>query len=147
MSDPIDTGGLKDYGGLKPKKADPFDIQALSISELIALRADIDARLPATSLKDFDVEEQTLLHYHSLRELQKEIADDDKIPTNQKAQVANSISASLREITKMRTEIYNAEQFRRMEAALAKALRGTTAEFQKSFFELYGKTAEEMANG
>jgi hypothetical protein len=149
MSDPIDTGpapGLKKYTlKEKPEKALP-ELDGLGIDQLLQLRDDIDARLPATNLRDFNLEQATLLHYLSLRELQKGVNTADDVPTNQKAQVANSISAALKEITKMRNEIYNAEQFRLMEGALAKALKDMPADFVERFFALYGKKAEEMAN-
>jgi hypothetical protein len=148
MSDPIDTGGegLKDLGGLKKREKAAIDLDKMDLATLLQLRSDIDKRLPATNLRDFNVEEATLIHYHTLQSLQGDIQGDDSVPANQRAQVANSISAALRDIIKMRNEIYNAEQFRRMEAALAKALRGVAPELREAFFAIYGKTAEEMAN-
>lgn len=148
MSDPIDTGmsQLKDYGQLKkPPKSAQKDLKSLNTGELLALRDEIDALLPPLSLKTLNAEQELLLQYLRVKELQTEVAGDDGTPTNQKAQVANSVANTLREITRLRNEIYNGEQFRLMEAALARALRSLPAETQQVFYTAYKKAAEDMA--
>lgn len=118
----------------------------MSLDELLALRSEIDTLLPTVSLKDFNAQEEVLLQYHRIKALQAEVAVDQDTPTNQKAQVANTVARLLSDIIGMRNELYNTEQCRLMEAALAKALRGQTEDFRTAFFEAYKKTAEEMAN-
>jgi hypothetical protein len=149
--DPIDTGNPPKTGGLKPyslgntQKRPDLDLEAMDVSELLALRDKIDAKLPSTSLKDINVEQEVLLQYYRVKDLQEKAADAPDVPTNQRAQVANSVANTLKEIVKMREKVYNAEQFRKMEAALAKVLRTQPKEVQDAFFAAYEKSATEMA--
>lgn len=158
MSDPIDTGDLaraaqdgQKPAGLKPYslKKDPIsgenDLKSMSLRELLHLRDQIDTLLPATDLKSLNLVQLTLLDYYKARELLVEIQNDTMTPVNQKAQVMNTVRNTLAEITRMRNEVYNGEQFRMMEAALAKALKKLPKEAQDMFFEAYGKLAEDMA--
>lgn len=152
MSDPIDAGNTQFSSGLKPyslanaEKKGEMDLDSLKVSELLALRDKIDAKLPATSLKDLDVEKEVLLQYVRVRELQEATTVALDVPTNQRAQVANAVANTLKEIVKMREKVYNSEQFRKMEASLAKALRTLPEEAQKVFYEAYERAAEEMAD-
>lgn len=152
MSDPIDTGNAQIPTGLKPfslsnaMKEAVLDIESMEIGELLALRDKIDAKLPSTSLRDIDVEQEVLLQYYRVKALQDKTATADDVPTNQRAQVANTVANTLKEIVKMRSEVYNTEQFRKMEAALAKALRTMPEEAQNVFYETYEKVAQEMAD-
>ena len=60
---------------------------------------------------------------------------DESIPPNQVAQVFNTISAILKEIVKMQTELHNAEKVKKLEAAMIEALKNTaTEEVQDAFF-------------
>lgn len=60
---------------------------------------------------------------------------DDNTPANQVAQVMNTITAILKEIVKMQTDLYNAERVKKLEAAMIEALKNTaTEEVQDAFF-------------
>lgn len=151
MSDPIDTGegfleGLKDYslGNFAKDRGIPLD--SMDLLELLALRDEIDAKLPKTTLKDVNVEQEVLLQYIRVKELQSHVAQDRSVPTNQRAQVSNTVAKCLSEIVRMRSEVYNTEQFRLMEAALAKALKTLPEAAQTVFYGAYQKIAEEMAD-
>lgn len=135
-------GGLKNDDS-KPKN----DLNSMTELELLQLRDEIDEKLPALALKDFNLEEELLLQYRKAKALQTLVMDDNGTPTNQKAQVANSISKLLADITRMRNEIYNGEQARLLEAAVAKSLSLMTKEAQAKFFEVYQRNAEELARG
>ena len=43
------------------------DIDNMSVEELLALRAEIDARLPATSLKDMNLEKELIIPHQRWR--------------------------------------------------------------------------------
>ena len=136
---------LKDYSLVPAKKLDKTDLKALTTSELLALRDQIDMLLPKTSIKDFNLEQELILQFYAVKELMSEIATDDGTPTNQKAQVMNTAKGLLADLTKLQGTIYNAEQFRLMESALAKALKSVDKVAQDAFFHNYGKAAEDMA--
>lgn len=137
---------LKNYSLKVQMDSSKIILNAMNIAELLALRGEIDALLPSTNLKDFNAQEEVMLQYQRIKALQLEVSQDNNTPTNQKAQVANTLAKLLNDIVGMRNELYNTEQARLMEAALAKALRGQPEEFQAAFFAVYQKTAEEMAN-
>ena len=60
---------------------------------------------------------------------------DDNTPANQVSQVMNTITAILKEIVKMQTDLYNAERVKKLEAAMIEALKNTaTEEVQDAFF-------------
>jgi len=79
-------------------------LESMSLQSLLELRARIDEALPATALKDLDLEQELVIQYQTLKALQKRVLDDDEVPANQRAQVANSVGATLQNLGKMPTE-------------------------------------------
>lgn len=142
---PAEHPQLRSYSLKNQKKTGDFDLKKLTTGELLQLRDEIDGLLPPMSLKSLNVEQEVIMQFHRLKALQTEVANEDGVPTNQRAQVANSVAKVLNEIVRIRNELYNGEQCRLMEAALAKALRSQPEAFQSAFFEAYGKTLEQMA--
>lgn len=141
-----EEGGLKSYslGNLAKNKG--LSLDSMNLDELMALRDEIDAKLPKLTLKDINVEQEVLLQYNRSKLLQSEVAQAADIPANQRVSVANGVARLLNDIVKMQGEVYNAEQFRLMEAALAKALKSMPEDAQRAFYDAYQKTAEEMAS-
>ena len=117
-----------------------------NVAELIELLKRVKARLPATKLKDLDLEEELVLHFLNLKELMTVILYDDEVPANQKAQIANSCASLLQQMTKSQSTIYSAERVKRMELALMKSLHGMPQEILEEFLERYEKvySAEDM---
>lgn len=58
-------------------------------------------------------------------------------PANQVAQVINTISTILKEISKTQTDLYNAERSKRIEAAVIQAIKVAPKESQDIFFDEY----------
>jgi hypothetical protein len=137
--------GLKRFSLKTVGDHEEIDLDSLEIGELLDLRSKIDAKLPPLTIKDLNLEEELMLQFIRAKDLQSNIAKASDIPTNQKAQVANSVRATLSEIVKMQSELYSAEQFKRMEACLAKVLKTLPTEAQNAFFEAYGRAANELA--
>lgn len=137
--------GLKRYSLGTIAKSKDLDLDAMGLEELLALRDEIDAKLPRTAVKDLNLEEELVLQYTRGKLLQAEVAQDEGVPANQRAQIANSVRASLAELVKLQQALYGAEQGRRMEAALAKALRTLPEEAQQVFYDAYQRAAHEMA--
>lgn len=101
---------------------DPEELQqrldGLAVNELLTLRAMIDGALPARSLKDMDLAHELVLQTLALQQLQLVTLQDDGTKANQKAQVANSLSASLVTLVKMQGDVYTSERFKRLEGVL-----------------------------
>lgn len=141
-----ESPSLKDYSVIPSLKFDKIGLETMTLTEKLALRDQIDTLLPRTSLKDFNLEKELILQFLQAKELQNNAKSLDGVPMNQRAQLANSLKGLLSDITRLQHAIYNAEQYRLMEAALAKALKSLPKEAQEVFFKLYCKTAEDMAS-
>ena len=117
------------------------DLEGLDVAELLALRSEIDARLPSTSLQQMDLEKELVLQYHKLQSLQTRVLEDDRTPANQLAQVANAVTASLQTLVKMQIDVGRDEQMKRIETALLEAIETLPNEEKLAFFQRYEEIA------
>ncbi|MFA5387849.1 MAG: hypothetical protein WC322_05725 [Candidatus Paceibacterota bacterium] len=113
------------------------DLALMTVPELLTLRSEIDQRLPATALRDMDLERELVLQYQRVVALQDDVMADSDTPANQRAQVSNSVAATLQHLVTMQSKFHTAERLKEIESRLIKALNklpdGTVAEF----FEWY----------
>jgi hypothetical protein len=109
----------------------------MSVAELVAMRDEIDTHLPARSLKDVNLEQELLIQYSLVKELQANVIHDDMIPANQRSQVAAQVAATLQQMVKMQTEFYNAERFKAVENVMIKAIRKLPVEVAEQFITEY----------
>jgi len=116
---------------------EPAPLAGFSIEGLLALRAQIDERLPATQLKDLDLETELVIQFQVVKTLQTRVMDDKTTPSNQRAQVANSCASTLQQLTKMQAEFYTSERFKAIESALIKLLRKWPEGEVETFFDEY----------
>lgn len=121
-------------------------LSGLNLHELMALRAQIDANLPSTAIIDMDLSGELMLQYLQTKTLLASIIDDEGTPANQKAQVINTCSAILGNITKTQTQLYNAERLKIIEQCLMNALKATTKPVQEKFFENYSRELEVLGS-
>jgi hypothetical protein len=119
-----------------------FIWKGMKVAELLYHRDQIDAFLPARRLADMNLEEEMLMQYHSVRELQTIVMQDENTPANQKAQVANSVTSSLNKLTELQGELYSSERFKAIENILIRTLNKLPEELAKSFLEDYRKVLE-----
>ena len=136
--------------GTKPSATPPEEqgftdraLDAYTLQELLDLRARIERRLPARSLKDLDLERELVLQVMALQELQNKVIDDDDTPANQKAQVANSLSAALTTLVKLQSEVQSTERRKLQEAVLISALNALPEETASQFLESYRRALAE----
>lgn len=109
----------------------------MDIAELLLLRAEIDVLLPATALKDMDLEEELVIQYQTLKSMQKDVLDDESIPANQRAQVANAVGSTLQSLMKMQSDVYSSERFKKLETSLIHLLNEWPEDQTLKFFERY----------
>lgn len=112
-------------------------LQDYSISELLSLRAEIDARLPASSLQDMNLERELVRQYLKVQELQEESRQDEGVPYNQQAQVANSVASTLDALVKMQKDIYTSERFKAIENLLIQYIKRMPLELAEQFVAEY----------
>jgi hypothetical protein len=124
---------------------DSGDLRRLSVPQLISLRHKVLEALPAASLAQMNLEQEVVLLFLSSKALFDDVLGDDEVPTNQKAQVANSCSANLQQLVKMQLDLYTTERIKAIEAALTKTLKTLPIEAQQKFFEEYEKSYAMLA--
>jgi hypothetical protein len=114
-----------------------FDVSLLSQSELLALRARIDERLPTMTLQSMNLESELVLQYHTVKALQTDTLEDKYIEPNKKASVVNACASALSLIVKMQTDLYNAERFKAIETIMIRALKTLPKEAVDTFLNEY----------
>ena len=112
-------------------------LEHLNEEELLDLLERIVVLLPASQLKDIDLEKELVLQYRQAKYLQQVVIDDTNIPSNQKAQVMNSVASSLQALVKMQSDFYTFERFKKLETILTRLLNQWPEEQTKEFFERY----------
>lgn len=117
------------------------DIKDWTLDELLSLRSEIETLLPATKLKEMDLEKEMVLQYHKLQGLQTRVLEDDRTPANQLAQIANSVTASLNQLVVMQTKHHTSERLKEIESRLIKALEKVPTNYLEEFFSWYESEA------
>ncbi len=129
-----------------PDKRAPndFDFDGLALDQLLTLRGEIEKRLPAVALKDLNMEKELVLQFLAAQSLQARVTSDDRVAANQKAQVANSLAASLATLAKFQTEVHSSERMKRVEIALIDAVNLLPLEAKVSFMDAYAAILESL---
>ena len=96
------------------------------------------------SLKSLDLDAELYSAYAKAKNYLADVQSDDQVPVNQVSQVFNTISAILKEIVKMQTELHNAERVKKLEAAMIQAIKLAPLESQQAFLEEYEAILREQ---
>lgn len=97
------------------------------------------------SLKDLNLDSELYAAYVGAKNFLAELQNTEPgiVAPNHVAQVFNTISAILKEIVKMQTDLYNAERLKRLEAAMISAIKTAPPEAQQVFLEQYQSILKE----
>ena len=96
------------------------------------------------SLKNLDLDAELYNAYAKAKNYLADVQSDDQVPANQVSQVFNTISAILKEIVKMQTELHNAERVKKLEAAMIQAIKLAPEKSQKAFLVQYEAILKEQ---
>lgn len=129
-------------GAIKPA---PYNWSINTVTELVRFRDEITAALPPIELGKLNLEEEMLLQYHALRELQNTVMADDDVPVNQRAQVANSVAATLKTLGDQQQALYTTERYKSIENLLIRHLSKQPEAFAEKFLEEYRVLLESIA--
>lgn len=121
-----------------------IDLTGMPVAELLSLRSQIEQLLPARDLKDMDLARELVLQVMALQQMQQTVLRDDDTPANQKAQVANSLSAALINLVKLQVDVYSSERFKSVESVLISVLQTLPIEAQERFIGAYETALAEM---
>lgn len=91
------------------------------------------------SLKDLNLDSELYAAYAGAKNFLAELQNTEPgtVAPNHVAQVFNTISAILKEIVKMQTDLYNAERLKRLEYSVIQAIKLAPKDVQDVFFEQY----------
>lgn len=137
-----DGSASKPIGRTKGERPAPFNWKSLPDDLLIRYMDEIRACLPATSLKEMNLEEELVLQLHAMRVLQNEVLTDrgegtEGIPLNQITSVANAVSSALNRLVELQNEIYNSERFKSIENLLIRTLTKLPEDVASAFLTEY----------
>ena len=113
---------------------DSINLDNYDEAELLSLKTRVSALLPLT-LASVNLEEELLTQLTSAKSL---LADSYDAPANQKAQVSNSITTILKQLTDLQTSLTTTETIKRMERILLAVLKefpDLQAPFMKAYEE------------
>ena len=96
------------------------------------------------SLKNLDLDAELYNAYAKAKNYLADVQSDEQVPANQVAQVFNTISAILKEIVKMQTELHNAERVKKLEAAMIQAIKLAPKKSQEAFLVQYEAILKEQ---
>lgn len=117
----------------------PYNWSILTVAELVRFRDEITRALPALQLSVLNLEEEMLVQYHTLRELQASVMDEKEVPANQRAQVANTVAATLRSLGDMQIDLYSSERFKDIENLMIRTLTRLPEDLAAEFIAEYEK--------
>jgi hypothetical protein len=113
------------------------DIDNLNIPQLLILRAKIEERMPASSLKDLNLEQELVYQYVQVKNILADLQENSLGTAANLAQLSNSIASALAQLVRLQGELYNSERFKGIEQLLVKMLREWPAKNINKFFEAY----------
>lgn len=113
----------------------------LSPAELRKLRDDIDRLLPPNTIDALNLEGELVAQYRTIKDLMDSVKEDKDTPANQRAQVANSVVATLAQLVKLQEDLRRDEVLKLMESVLIDTLKDQPAAVRDEFFREYESRA------
>lgn len=118
---------------------------SMGIDALLDAYGEIVKYLPPIELSKMNLEKELLMQFHTVQNLQTNVLADEGIPPNQKAQVANTVAATLNKIVDMQQAVYETERFKLIENALIRYLNSRGEEVAAKFIEEYERIVARYA--
>lgn len=117
-----------------------------SLSRERDARGDDNLALPIPDLEELTLEglnlkAELLTQYNRTRQMLHDASYRSDIPLNQKAQVINSASSILSQLTKSEAELHSVEEVKKIEAVLITTLK-EFPELQEAFLKRYSELSE-----
>ncbi len=119
---------------------DSIDLSQYDEADLLRLKTRVTSLLPL-NLAAINMEEELLTQLASAKSL---LADSEDAPANQRAQVSNSITTILKQLTDLQTSLTTTETIKRIERTLLLTLK-EFPEMQESFLKAYEEALDSTA--
>lgn len=120
-----------------PKVRQDINWNLYNEEELLSIYDEVQKRLPSLKLSEMNLEKELLIQFHTVRGLQTRVMDDEDIPVNQRAQVANTVASSINKLSELQKEIYSTERFKMIEGLLIRTLTKLPEEVAEKFISDY----------
>lgn len=140
----IDESKMARLNGVGSKTAEvkpPTDLKGwlsgLSHKELRKIQRTISGLLPDVDVKGLDLEKELVSQYQAIKQLFDDVIDDPDVAPNQKAQVANSVGATLSTLSKSQEDLRLTQVLRLIESVLIEEIKTLPKETKDAFFERY----------
>ncbi len=125
-----------------PEKPDL--LAGLTEADLMTLRHEIDVKLKL-DLKSMNLAEELAVQFRQGKLLLESVTKvGSDVPTNQQAQVFNTLNAMLNTIAKQMDIVYSAERLKRFEVSMLKVLEQLPKESKEKFFDMYGEFLKQQ---
>lgn len=112
-------------------------LSEIPLADLIDLYEAVKGALPPHKLQDIDLTQELILQFFRVKELQVATLASKSTPANQKAQVANSVAATLAQLTKLQTELHTAERFKALEGIMIRHFKKLPLDVVNDFLDDY----------
>lgn len=140
LENPQVFGDLSSKG---PQTADIFARFAQDEPDRLRIPLVAGEKPAGVTVENLDIAGELGGLYKSAKDLLDSVLTDSDVPTNQRAQVLNSVSALIQQIAKTRTEVYTAERLRKLEQALIRTLYDISPELKEQFMADYERALAE----
>lgn len=118
----------------------PFNWAALPVETLMRYKLEIESYLPATKLRDINLEQELVMQYRVAQNLQAKFIDlpeESGVPLNQIVAAVNSTTQALEKLSKLQIDLDASENLKKMESAFIKAVEGLPDDVVEKFFAEY----------
>jgi hypothetical protein len=123
----------------KTKSTSAYNWDLIPKDDLLRYYDEIGRRLPPVELSKLDIEKELMIQYYTVRALQSSVMDDDEIPLNQRAQVANTVASSVKALADLQEKVYTSERFKAIENLLIRTLVKLPEDVAAAFIVEYEK--------
>lgn len=131
-----------------PSRAEELDLDDWSEDELIELRSEVESRLPVKDLTDANLTKELVFQVVALQKLQRDVMREKGVPANQRAQVANSLSAALSNLVKVQQDVYTSERFKQFERLVIEFINSAPDNATKdAWYQRWEQIVREATNG
>lgn len=118
-------------------------LSAMPHKELRKIKVMIDDILPSQKVKDLDLEDELMQQYYKIKTLMDDVIEDPEVSANQKAQVGNSVAATLSKLVEMQEDLRLNQTMKLMESTLIDAIKTLPKEVKDVFFAEYETRAKK----
>ena len=96
----------------------------------------------AKSLGDLNMEQELVAQFNLVRQMQSQVMLDVDVPANQRAQVANAVASTIKQLVETQERYYSQERFKRIESLLIRTLKTWPVEQAKEFIDEFERILE-----